>query len=139
MLCFACKVQWNDHPKCIFSYSGSILSEFGAATIFFSFLLPVPLYPSLLLISTITSFKCIARLTFVGDNITLSRRNPENLITIMCEVDSGDLFLSCLFDSERDHHTFSPQERWRRRRRRMWWDDKGCSCLFFSESWVKMT
>lgn len=58
----------------------------------FSFLLPVPLYPSLLLISTITSFKCIARLTFVGDNITLSRRNPENLITIMCEVDSGDYF-----------------------------------------------
>lgn len=37
MLCFACKVQWNDHPKCIFSYSGSILAEFGAATIFFSF------------------------------------------------------------------------------------------------------
>lgn len=87
-----------------FSYSGSILAEFGAATIFF--LLPVPLYPSLLLISTITSFKCIAQLTFVGDNITLSRRNPENLITIMCEVDSGDLFLSYLFDSERDHHTF---------------------------------
>lgn len=75
----------------------------------FSFLLPVPLHPSLLLIST--SFKCIAWLTFVGDNITLSRRNPENLITIMCEVDSGDVFLSCLFDSERDHHTFSPQER----------------------------